>query len=145
MNDFSNGYRQLIALFLAEVIRSRHTTIHRAAEVARAVVHGFEQIHTEEDALRYVTDIEREFEEVGRLRQALHFGNKPFEVSVYEQEIREYAARLFEQDMVTSSEFLQVAAKKHMTIQELCVKYPDFCEYLYRNKEKRELVQYAAG
>lgn len=137
-----NDYRltQLVALFLAEIIRSRRTNLRRAAEIARHVVANIQNIRTEKQALLFLTEVERDFEEVVILKQALHFGYKKSSVKVYEQGIKEYAAGVFSKDMVLSSTFLQDAAKNEMTIQELCLKYPEFCDYLQKNSDKASLI-----
>lgn len=133
-------FSRLVALFLGEVLRSRHTTLPRAAEISRRVVSQIEGLSSEPEVLSLVTELEREFGEVLVLKQALHFGYQDSDVKVYEREIKEYAAELFKRDAVTSSLFLELAAGHGTTIQELCVKYPDFCQYLLNVPEKGELV-----
>ncbi len=131
---------ELVALFLAEVIRSRRTSLRRAAEIARYVVANIQRIRTEEEALSLLTEVEKDFEEVVTLKQVLHFGYHKSSVKIYEEDIKEYAARIFVKDMVLSSSFLQDAAKNGMTIQELCLRYPDFSNYLFRSSERAELI-----
>jgi len=133
-------FAELIALFLAEVIRSRRTSLRRAAEISRHVVLEIKGINGEEDALRMLTNIEKDFEEVATLKQALHFGYGKSSIKVFEGEIKEYASRVFVTDMVMSSEFLQDAAKSGMTIQELCLKYPEFCNFVYTASDKAGLI-----
>jgi hypothetical protein len=121
---------QLIALFLAEAIRSRRTSLARAAEISGRVIANLPLIKSESQALNMVTEIEKDFQEVSALKHALHFGYKPTDVKVYEEEIKAYASKILVQDMNVSNNFLQDAAQTDMTIQKLCLKHPDFCEYL---------------
>jgi hypothetical protein len=85
---------------------------------------------SEEATLKELTKIEREFEEVGQLKQALHFGYRPNDTKVFEQQIKDFASKAFVKDMAVSAAFLQDAAKPTMTVQELCLKYPEFCKFL---------------
>ncbi|HVY68190.1 MAG TPA: hypothetical protein VHA30_04835, partial [Patescibacteria group bacterium] len=105
----NNPFAYLVAVFLSEVIRSRQTSIKRAAEISGRVVDNIAGIQSEEQALVFVTQLETDFEEVQTLKQALHFGYSASDISVYESEIKEFSAQLFRQDMVQSSQFLQDA------------------------------------
>ena len=87
-----------------------------------------------------LTDLERDFEEVSVLKQALHFGYNPSDPKVFEAEIKDYASKIFTKDIVASNVFLQDASKPGATIQQLCLKYPDFCEYLQSSSEKMRLL-----
>lgn len=132
---------QLVGLFLAEIIRSRRTTIKRAAEICRRVVNLLGRIKSEAEVLLMLEDIERDFEEVAILKQALNFGYSPSDTRVYEDEIKIYVARLFERDIVGSAQFLQDAAEDSATIQHLCIKYPEFCRFLLTSTDKKELMK----
>ena len=130
----------LVALFLAEAVRSRRTSISRAAEISQRVVFNLSNLKTESSALAVLTGIEKDFREVTSLRQALHFGYHPSDVKVYETEIKEYASKLFSKDMKASAEFLQQAARPGAKIQELCIKYPEFCSYIFSCSEKAVMI-----
>ena len=127
---------KLVALFLAEAIRSRRTSLPRAAEISHRVVQRLPKMNNENDALLMLTDIEKDFEEVTALKQAMRFGYQPSEIKVYESEIKEYASKVFEKDIQASTAFLQDAAEPGMTIQQLCLKYPQFCNFLYSKPDK---------
>jgi hypothetical protein len=132
---------KLIALFLAETIRSRRTSLSRAAEISSQVVSRLPSISSEDQALAMLTEIEKDFEEVTDLKQALHFGYEPSEMKVYEGEIKNYASKIFEHDIQASNAFLQDAALPGMTIQQLCLKYPDFCRFLLSSPDKAKNLQ----
>jgi hypothetical protein len=85
---------------------------------------------TEAETLALLTDVEKDFEEMVVLKQALHFGYSETDVLVYEHDIKEYAAKIFTEDMALSVAFLQDASKPGMDIQRLCLKYPEFGQYL---------------
>jgi hypothetical protein len=127
---------KLVALFLAEAIRSRRTSLSRAAEISHRVVERLPKMNSEDQALLMLTDIEKDFEEVSALKQALHFGYQTSDVKVYEIEIKNYASKIFEEDINASNAFLQDAARQGMTIQQLCLKYPAFCDYLFACSDK---------
>jgi hypothetical protein len=133
-------FNNLVALFLAEALRSRRMSLSRAAEVSRRVVSSMGSVNSEEQTLQLLTNIERDFEEVASLKQALHFGYRPYDIKVYESEIRDYASKTFAQDMNMSNAFLQDAARPGTNIQEMCVKYPDFCRYLYSYPDKAAIL-----
>jgi hypothetical protein len=126
----TQNFSNLVALFLAEAIRSRRTSLPRAAEISHRVVSSLGKLKSESQTLELLTNIEKDFEEVASLKQALHFGYHNSDVKVYETEIRDYASRIFAADINLSNAFLQDAARPGMTIQQLCLKYPDFCKFL---------------
>lgn len=141
-NNFTAQLNYLIATFLAEILRSRQTNLRRAAEICSYVVKFLPRMKSESEALLLLSDIEKDFEEVLVLKQALHFGYKDLDVKLYEYEIKEYAAKTFTKDMVGSVNFLKDAALPEMDIQKLCLKYPDFCEYLLSSPQKQTLISH---
>ena len=136
----TQNFNNLVALFLAEAIRSRRTSLARAAEISHRVVSSLNKLNSENQALELLTNIEKDFEEVASLKQALHFGYKASDVKVYEAEIRDYASKIFAQDMGLSNTFLHDAARPGADILQLCLKYPDFCDYLSSCPDKAALL-----
>lgn len=137
----SQTLNNLVALFLAEAIRSRRTSLSRAAEISHRVVSNINQLTSEGQALSLLTEIEKDFREVSSLKQALHFGYKLSDVKIYEAEIKDYVAKTFTRDIAASNSFLQDAASQGMTISALCLKYPDFCQYLLACPEKGQMLE----
>jgi hypothetical protein len=131
---------ELIALFLSEAIRSRRTSLSRAAEISSRVVSFLPKIKTENEALGMLTDIEKDFEEITALKQALHFGYKSTDPKIYEPEIKDFAAKFMTKDIILSNAFLNDASTAGMTIQQLCIKYPDFCVYLMNYSDKAGML-----
>ncbi len=121
-------------------MRTRRTSLPRAAEISQRVISRLGELNSESRALALLTEIEKDFEEVSALKQALHFGHEVSDIKVYEAEIKEYAAKIFAQDMAASNAFLQDAARPGATIQELCIKYPRFCQFLLATSEKASLL-----
>jgi hypothetical protein len=87
-------YKKLLALFLSEVLRSRHTSVSRAADISRQVVSHMDKLSGESDVLEVISDLERDFGEVAGLKAALHFEYRDGDVRAYEHEVKEYAAVL---------------------------------------------------
>jgi hypothetical protein len=135
-----NNFVQLVAFFLAEIIRSRRTSIRRAAEISELIIRNMSSLVSESAALNWIEEIEHDFEELTNLRQALRFNYDASSIQVYEKEIREFAAALFQQDMAKSASFLKDAAKANNTIQELCIQYPEFCSFLITKTDKAPLL-----
>ena len=131
---------QLVALFLAEAIRSKRTSLSRAAEISHRVVARINLLKSESQALSLLTEVEKDFTEVSVLKQALHFGNHASDVKIYENEIKDYASKVVAKDIQLSNAFLEDAAKQGANIQELCLKYPEFCSYLQSCSEKSQLL-----
>lgn len=102
----------------------------RAAEISDRVIQLLPEMKSEADALSLLTEVEKDFEEMVVLKQALHFGYEETDVQLYEHDVKEYAAMVFAKDMALSVAFLHDAARPGMDIRSLCVKYPDFCQYL---------------
>ncbi len=131
---------ELVALFLAETIRSRRTSLARAAEISQEVLNHLPSLKSEDQMLSVLTDIEKDFQEVTALKQALHFGYHSSDIKVYESEIKDFASKIFSTNMKKSAGFLADAALPGMTIQQLCLEYPDFCQYLAKNSDKSSLL-----
>ncbi len=134
------NFNNLVALFLAEAIRSRRTSLPRAAEISQRVISKIKNCRDENQTLSMLTDIEKDFEEISTLKQALHFGYEANDLKVFEKEIKEYASKIISEDLKASADFLEEAALPGMTIQQLCIKYPKFCDYLLSNSEKAKLL-----
>ncbi len=126
---------------MAEVIRTRKTSLARAAEICHRVVASLPSLNSESQALSMLTEIEKDFEEVSLLKQVIHFGSALSEAKIYESEIKDYASKTFPKDIMASNSFLQDAAAPGTTIQELCLKYPEFADYLTRLSEKSQILE----
>lgn len=130
----------IVSLFLSEIIRSRKTSIPRAAEISDHVLKAMERLRNDEtEMLRLLDDLEKDFQEVAGLKKTLHFGRRQDDIRAYEREIREYAANLFKKDMICSAAFLRDAAQSR-SIRDLCQEYPDFYEFL-ETTDKAEVVR----
>ena len=140
MQEVLQNFRYLVSIFFSETLRSRRTSVRRAADIAKRVADILPNFSSESQVLNSLWDIEKDFHEIGQLRQALHFGYNPSEIKVYEKEIKEYAAEIFKRNMAQSVQFLQDAAQAQTSIQELCIRYPEFCEYLMKHSEKAEML-----
>lgn len=141
MDQALDNLKQMIAMFLSEAIRTKRITLARAAEISQRVVADLPFIMNESGALMMLTDIEKDFGEITVLKQALHFGYHASDIKIFEQEIKDYAAKIFVRDIPLSNRFLQDAASVGMTIQQLCLKYPDFCDYLQNHTNKAEVLR----
>ena len=136
---------KLISLFLAETLRSRRISLTRAAEISSRVAEDLPKISSEDQALAMLTEIEKDFQEIDTLKKALHFGYKQSDAKAYEEEIKAYAAKAFEKDIALSNAFLQDANQPHMSISQLCIKYPDFCSFLITTSAKAKNLAIARG
>lgn len=110
----------------------------RAAEISHRVVSKINFLRSESQTLELLTEIEKDFDEVTILKQVLHFGYRASDIKPYESEIRDYASKIFTRDMNLSNTFLQDAARRDLSIQQLCLKYPDFCSYLSGSRQASE-------
>jgi len=140
MQTKAPNLNQLVSLFLAEALRTRRTSLPRAAEISHRVVTKLAALDSEEKALDLLTQIEKDFEEVSMLKQVMHFGHKLSDIRAYEREIKDYASKILENDITLSNAFLEAAARQGMTIEELCLKYPAFCSFLMTVPEKQEVA-----
>lgn len=131
-------------MFFSEVIRSRKITIARAAELSGAIIDAYKTVQDETQLLEVLSELEKDFDEVFMLKEALQFGQTLSETKIYEKEIREYAADLFARDMVLSAAFLQDARQPGATIQQLCLKYPYFSNFLASRAVVHEMAPAAA-
>lgn len=135
-----SNFNNLVTAFLAEALRSRRTSLPRAAEISQRVVANIKNCKNESDTLSMLTDIEKDFEEVKSLKQAVHFGYKEGDLKVFENEIKEYASSILSEDISLSAGFLKDAAMPDMTIQGLCIKHPKFFDFLLKTSDKAKLL-----
>ncbi len=133
--------KKIVSLFLSEIIRSRNTTVTRAAEISSQVMRAMEKLRDDEVAmLNLLGQLERDFQEVIALKQTLHFGHEDNQIQAFDKEIREYASELFKVSMVISAGFLRDAAESP-SIEHLCKHHPDFTDFLLTKTDKAAIAR----
>ncbi len=133
--------KKIVGLFLAEIIRSRNTTVTRAAEISSQVMRAMEKLRDDEVAMLHLLgELEKDFQQVVALKQTLRFGHEDNQIREFDKEIREYASELFKISMVISAGFLRDAAES-TSIEKLCKQHPDFTDFLLTKTDKAPIAR----
>src|SRR6185436_7071636 len=108
-----NEYAKAISLFLAELLRTRKITLHRAADIAQKVVENINLIDTEEHFLKLVKELSSDFDELQHLVERYHMHLKVTDRKDLEHKARMFAIQIMSSDMNLALQVLQEATKEN--------------------------------
>ena len=129
-----NEYARSVALFLAELLRTRKTNLIRAAEIAQKVVNNINLIDTEHDFLRLIKELSADFEELNKLEPLISFNVHRNERREIEIKVRQFVVSIVSSDMGQALAILQEAIKDDSLLEDLCQKFPQFNQFIQSNK-----------
>lgn len=124
-----NEYARSVAFFLSELIRTRKTSLRRAADIASRVVIHLNLIDTEQDFLRLIKELTADFEELNKLQERIYISIKVDERKDLEKKVREFAVTTILSDVSLASQILQAASLEDVRINDLFEKFPQFYEW----------------
>lgn len=130
----------MVCLFLAEQLRVRKISLPRAAEIAQKVVSNINLLDSEQDFLRLVKELAKDFEELVRLEERVFFWVDINHRKVMEENVRGCVVEMIGQDPVFALELLNMAIKDGATVEDLKIKFPQFAAFLTKTyAESRKL------
>jgi hypothetical protein len=129
-----NEYAKSVALFLAELLRSRKVTLKRAAEIAAKVVANINLVDTEEHFLRLIKELTLDFEELHHLQELISIEIKINKRKQMEKIVIEFAASIMVTDIRLASEVLRHASNDNVDYEQLRSKFPQFNEFMNKVK-----------
>jgi len=127
-------YAQAVSFFLAELLRTRKISLNRAAEIAQKVTENINLIDSEERFLSFIKEISSDFEELFQLQERISFTIKYDARRDFEQKVREFAISTLATDATLACQVLQEAVNENCEINQLCVKFPQFSEFIKPKK-----------
>ena len=128
-----NEYARHISLFLAELLRTRKIGLERAAEIAQKVVENINLIDSEHNFLQFVKELTLDFDELFPFEERVHLRVHTGQRRDLERKVRGYAVHIMSQDMNEALAILQEAIKDEIQLPDLCVKFPQFKQFVDSN------------
>ncbi|OGE74150.1 MAG: hypothetical protein A3I07_01785 [Candidatus Doudnabacteria bacterium RIFCSPLOWO2_02_FULL_42_9] len=128
-----NEFAKHVALFLAELIRSRRIDLQRAADIAQKVVQNINLIDSESQFLEFVKELHRDFDELHALVDIVHMHVHMSARKDLENKVSMYVASIMPSDMGLAVKILEEAIVDGVTEEALCQKFPGFKEYVEIN------------
>jgi hypothetical protein len=125
-----NEYARHVALFLAELLRTRRISLDRAAEISQRVVENLNLIDTENHFLEFVKHLAKDFQELFPLEDRINLRIRTKSRSELEKQVEAYATHIMSKDLDQSLAILQEAAKEDLKLIEFYAKFPDFKLYI---------------
>jgi|GEM_PF-2200680 len=130
-------YAKSVCFFLAELLRTRKIDLKRAAEIAQKVMDNINLIDTEQDFSRLIKGMSADFEELFQLEERLQLNISFNERRDLDDLVREFVASILPQDTNLAFVVLQEAVKDNVQSEDLCVKFPQFREFILKTHESR--------
>lgn len=125
-----NEYAKMVSLFLAEMLRTRNVTLHRAADIAEKVVANVNLIDSDKHFLTLVHELSREFHELNPLEERFFMHVKISARKDLETKVRSFAVHTMVIDLTLASEILKEATKPELSIDDLCQRFPTFKQFI---------------
>ncbi|MGE5392841.1 MAG: hypothetical protein ACM3NH_03810 [Candidatus Saccharibacteria bacterium] len=123
-------YARAVCVFLADGLRSKRIPLQHAAEIAEKVVENINLIDSEEDFLKFIKNLSKDFEEMVRLEDRVYLNMKIDKRKTLEAKVRGFVVMLLQSDLRQSVEILDEAVKGEADIDALGTKFPKFRQYL---------------
>ena len=135
MSDLPNKeqYARLVCLFLAEQLRVKKISLRRAADISQRVVNNINLIDTEQDFLRLVKELSKDFEELFTLEDRVFFYMQINERRSMETFVKRFAIEIIPQDPKLALDIMLTAIKDEAKLEDLKARFPLFSQYLERS------------
>ncbi|MBI4049460.1 MAG: hypothetical protein HY395_01425 [Candidatus Doudnabacteria bacterium] len=134
MGSDKEQYAKLVCLFLAEQLRTRKISLHRAADIAQKVLNNINLLNDEHDFLRLIKELSKDFEELFRLEDRVFFWVEANERKNMEASVKTFAIEVIPQDPKLALEVMLEAIKEEVKLEDLKQKFPMFSDYLQRSQ-----------
>ncbi|MBI3952503.1 MAG: hypothetical protein HY336_00940 [Candidatus Doudnabacteria bacterium] len=132
--DKKEEYAKLVCFFLAEQLRVHKISLRRACEIGQKVLDNINLVESEEDFLRLVSELSKDFEELLGLEKRTFFYVEETKRSSMEQAVRDFVILNLVNDMPQAVGLLSEAVKESADTSRLCQLFPKFSQFL---KEKK--------
>jgi hypothetical protein len=127
-------YAKAVCFFLAEQLRVRRIGLDRAAEIAQKVVDNLNLIDTEQDFLRFIKELSKDFDELFQLEERISMSIHISKRKELEGKVREFVVNILPADTATALQILQEAIRDEIKIEDLTMKFPQFRQFLEKNQ-----------
>jgi len=126
-------YAKAVCFFLSEMLRTHKISLERSAEIAQRILENINLIDTEEDFLKLIKELSKDFEELVRLEEQAHYRVEQSDRKSLDHIVREFVIYTIAEDLKLALALLQEVVNKKCTPQELCAKYPEFSQFIDKN------------
>lgn len=131
-----NEYAKAVCYFLAEELRIKNISLERAAEIAQKVVDNINLIDTEEDFLRLIRDLSRDFEELFQLERRIQIGIQISKRKELEDMVRQFVINILPQDTDMALQILKETIQDGIKAEDLRKDFPKFKIFAEKNEYK---------
>ncbi len=131
-----NEYARLVSLFLAELLHTRKISLDRAAEIGQKVLANINLIDTEQDFMKLVMELTRDFEELMPFEERVHIHAHVSERKDLERKVRAFVVSILATDMPLAIKILEEAIRDEVSLADLQHKFPEFSKYLETNSHQ---------
>ncbi|HTL39700.1 MAG TPA: hypothetical protein VL306_02720 [Methylomirabilota bacterium] len=142
LNPKKEEYAREVCMFLGEQLRTHHLTLARSADIAQKVLENLNLIDTETDFLKFIKELERDFQELVALSSKLSFEKEISDRQEMEASVREFAISMLPQDVSLALSVLEDAIKEKVTLAQLIKKFPNFDDFLNQRNESLALIRH---
>ncbi|MEO8065262.1 MAG: hypothetical protein ABI643_00210 [Candidatus Doudnabacteria bacterium] len=130
----NDQYAKSVCYFLAEQLRVRNISLQRAAEIAQKVVDNINLIDNEQVFLKLIMDLTKDFDELFPLTERIQMSIHISERKLLEGEVLEFVEDILPVDTHTALRILQEAVKAQINKDVLRQEFPQFSQFLEKNK-----------
>lgn len=128
-----NQFAYMVCLFLAEGMRTRKISLKRAGEIAEKVLANINLIDTEEDFLKLIKELSKDFEELLMLENKVLKQRSLDMKRDMEVKVREFSIQVLPTNPKLALLILEKAAENDASLESLAQTFPEFAEYLKKN------------
>lgn len=126
-------YAKAVCFFLSEMLRTHKISFERSAEIAQRILENINLIDTEEDFLKLIKELSKDFEELVKLEEQAYFRVEQNDRKSLDHIVREFVIYTIAEDLKLALTLLQEVVNKKCTPEELCAKYPQFDQFVEKN------------
>lgn len=126
-------YAKAVCFFLSEMLRTHKISLERSAEIAQRILENINLLDTEEDFLKLIKELSKDFEELVKLEERAYYRVEQSDRKNLDHIVREFVIYTIAEDLKLAASLLQEVVNKKSTPEELCAKYPQFNEFISKN------------
>jgi hypothetical protein len=128
-------FARATCLFLAEELRYHKVCLRRAAEIAEKMLDNMNLMDKEEDFLRLVKELSKDFEELEGLEKQVYRHMQDVDRSRMEFCVQQFVIHNVSRDPKLSLNILQDATAEDANFELLTLKYPEFKKFVLEKSQ----------
>lgn len=126
-----DDYARTVTAFLAESLRTRKVSLERSVEISDKVVQNINLLDTEQDFLKLIKELSKDFEELHKLEERVVLLIKSDQRKKMETKVQEYATEAIMYNVQEATQLMEAAMQENATLDQLSLDFPQFKKYLH--------------